>query len=160
MRFKRGADLTDSRDKAGGKPLKPYVTAPRQRSGIPWSGRVDSLATAVVAIALALLWIGGCAQRVRPLWGDGLVISRSDLLYELGVDRMYGSTQNEDLLVAASAEAFGFLGSNPATVSVGGQRVAVSAGPPVEATQGTVQIVNGKLWSPDVGSDPARTAQR
>jgi len=68
-----------------------------------------------------------------------------DLLQEMGSHVMDGSAAGEEVLTSSSVDKFGFMGTNPAYVSIHGTKQSVASLGGLPRTSGQVRIVNGKL---------------
>ena len=82
-----------------------------------------------------------------------------DLLQEMGSRVMDGSVTGEEVLTMASVDKFGFMGTNPAYVSINGTKQNVASLGGLPKSSGQVRIVNGKLESTTQQAqvDPAKT---
>ena len=65
----------------------------------------------------------------------------------MGSRVMDGSVASEDVLTLASVDKFGFMGTNPAYVSINGTKQNVASLGGLPKASGQVRIVNGKLQS-------------
>lgn len=104
-------------------------------------------------VVLAMVVGVGCSTVVEDTgaWANRTSFSAPltsyDLLQEIGGRVMDGSGAGEEVLTLASVDKFGFMGTNPAYVSINGTKQNVASLGALPKAIGEVRIVNGKLQS-------------